>query len=756
MRWLGLALGLCGCSLLSQKEVLCSDSNRCDGVPDGGAGGPQISAPFVLGQPDERSNFWSAGLSSPSAVGLTADGKLFVADRGHDRILIWTSFPTRSQQPANLVLGQAELSIGPRAGQPFDRRSDLPDVYRLTVDGTQLFAASEAKNTLFAFRSLPTTNNPAYSFFTEGGTGISASTFSGPSPGLAAGRLYLADRANSRVMVWNPAPTTGGSNANGVLGQINLQQGTVNSGGLDPSALNLADGSPSSDGTKLLVSDTANHRALLWSTLPAMKNDAPSIVLGQASFTANSANRGGAPDLGTLSSPIGGALSSNRLAIVDRGNHRVLLWNQHPTVLGQAADLVLGHTTASDVQANSGGVSGSSLSAPSGVATDGTRLVVADSGNHRVLIWPTWPTASGAAASLVLGQPQLTSATARGLYVQRGLFASPSGLAQLGSRLVVSDSDANRVLIFDRLPLDASAQASLVLGQPSFDTLTANSGGLGASSLSAPRAVASDGTALAIADSGNHRVLIYRSPPSQNQAAADLVLGQSSLTGGTANAGGANIGLSAPGGVALAGGRLYVADTGNHRVLIWNSLPTQNGQPADIVLGQADLSSTMANRGLPNARGNGLKSPSSVYSDGTSLYVSDSGNSRVLIWNTPSPASGAAADLVLGQGSLTGGNPPAGATPTTLLLPQGIGSGGGQLYVADAGFHRVLRFSPLPSRSTAAAIGALGQSSLTASGANSGGISLSSLNTPGAVLVTATGLYIADTGNSRLLCLPPL
>lgn len=756
MRTLALALGLCGCSLLPQQEILCRDTTRCDGVV--GGGGPQIAAPFVLGQPDERSNFWPAGLNSPAAVALTSDGKLIVADRGYDRILIWTTFPTRNQQPANLVLGQAELTIGPRAGQPFDRRSDTPDVYRLAVDGSQLVAGGESTNALFAYRPFPTTNNAAYSFVSDGGNGISASTFSGPSPGLAAGRLYLADRGNSRVMVWNPAPTSGGSNANGVLGQINLQQGNVNAGGLDQSSLNLPDGSPSSDGTKLLVTDTANHRALLWTTLPTMKNDAPSVVLGQMSFTANGANRGGAPDLGTLSAPVGSALSGSRLAIVDRGNHRVLLWNQHPTVMGQAADVVLGHSSGSDVQANSGGISGASLSSPTGIATDGTRLVVADSDNHRVLIWNSWPTGSGAAANLVLGQPQLTTATPRGLYVEKGLFASPTSVAQLGSRLVVSDSDANRVLIFDTLPLDASAQASVVLGQPNFDGMTANSGGVAGNTLFAPRGAASDGTALAIADSGNNRVLIYRSAPTQNQATADLVLGQSSLTGATANSGGAGSGLRSPSAVAMVGGRLYVADTGNHRVLIWNSLPTQNRQPPDIVLGQTDTSGTMPNRGGGNPSARSLKSPSAVFSDGTSLYVSDSGNSRVLIWNTPAPTSGKAADLVLGQSNLTNGNPPGSATATSILSPQGLGlaGGGGLLLVADAGFHRLLRFSPVPASSNAAAVGVVGQPTLTASAANNGGISAARLNTPGGILVTAGGIYIADTGNSRVLCLPPL
>lgn len=751
---LGLVLGLCSCQVLPQREVLCSETDRCEG--GGGTNGPKITAPFVLGQPDERSNFWPSGLNNPTAVALTSDGKLVVADRGNDRILIWNSVPTQNQQPANLVLGQAELSIGPRAGQPNNRRSDLPDVYRLTVDGSQLIAASETANFMAFFRQLPTTNNIAYSFAFDGGTGISANTFSGASPGLAAGRLYVADRANSRVLLWSPAPTIGGGNSDAVLGQMNAQVGTANAGGLGQGSLNLPEGSPSSDGTKLLVTDTANHRALLWTTLPNMKMDTPSIVVGQAGFTSNTANRGGAADLGTLSTPIASALTTSRMLVVDRGNHRVLLWNQHPTASGQAADLVLGQSTGSGTSANAvGSPTASSLNTPNGVASDGTRVIVADSGNHRVLIWNSWPTTSGAAASVVLGQPQPTTATPRGLYAQKRLFATPVGVTRLGSRLVVTDADAHRVLLFSALPLDGTAEASVVLGQPNFDASTANNGGLSATSLSAPRSSASDGTALAIADTGNHRVLIYRSAPSQSGQAADLVLGQSSLSTGTANAGGAAAGLSSPSSVCMSGGRLYVADTANHRVLIWNSLPTQNGKAADVVLGQADFTATQANRGQGQAQGGSLRSPAGVYSDGTSLWVSDTGNSRVLIWNTATPTNGQAADLVVGQVNLTRNTTPVGASATVVAMPQGLSVLSGQLYIADATFHRVLRFASLPTRNAAVASEALGQPTLTASGANNGGISVQRLNIPVEILTTESGIYIADSGNSRIVALPP-
>jgi WD40 repeat protein len=43
--------------------------------------------------------------------------------------------------------------------------------------------------------------------------------------------------------------------------------------------------------------------------------------------------------------------------------------------------------------------------------------------------------------------------------------------------------------------------------------------------------------------------------------------------------------------VSSDGVRLFVTDLGYNRVLIWNSIPTQNNQPADVVVGQPDFTS---------------------------------------------------------------------------------------------------------------------------------------------------------------------
>src|ERR1035438_9238838 len=47
--------------------------------------------------------------------------------------------------------------------------------------------------------------------------------------------------------------------------------------------------------------------------------------------------------------------------------------------------------------------------------------------------------------------------------------------------------------------------------------------------------------------------------------------------------------MRGPQGVWIQNGRLYVADTGNNRVLIYNQIPTSNGAAANVVLGAPDF-----------------------------------------------------------------------------------------------------------------------------------------------------------------------
>src|ERR1017187_10222297 len=110
----------------------------------------------------------------------------------------------------------------------------------------------------------------------------------------------------------------------------------------------------------------------------------------------------------------------------------------------------------------------------------------------------------------------------------------------------------------------ASAQsttADVVYGQlGSFTTNTQNNGGVSANSLYSPEVIALDSSGnLYVADTGNHRVLFYPS----GSTTATRVYGQGgSFTTNNVNNGGVSANsLEDPWGVALdSSGNLYVAD----------------------------------------------------------------------------------------------------------------------------------------------------------------------------------------------------
>ena len=98
------------------------------------------------------------GLSSPTGV-LIVGSRLLVADQQNSRVLIWNTFPTQANQPADLVLGQEQLStINNTSFAPAQRL--LPQATRLSSDGTRLVVAcdvtaSQVYNRLVFFNTLP-------------------------------------------------------------------------------------------------------------------------------------------------------------------------------------------------------------------------------------------------------------------------------------------------------------------------------------------------------------------------------------------------------------------------------------------------------------------------------------------------------------------------------------------------------------------------------------------------------------------------
>jgi len=246
--------------------------------------------------------------------------------------------------------------------------------------------------------------------------------------------------------------------------------------------------------------------------------------------------------------------------------------------------------------------------------------------------------------------------------------------------------------------------------------------------------------------------VFFLMPAKNSQAIFDSINTSSYLTLGATGTS-----LNQPWDVATCNGKMFVADYSNNRVLIYNSIPTSAGATADYVIGQASLSGTQANQGLSAPTASTLFTPGGVYCDGTKVYISDTGNNRVLIYNSIPYANNASANVVVGQGDFVSGDAnrgygPSAADSNRLNGPSGIFASGSKLFISDMGNNRVLIFNSIPSALNAAADVVVGQHNMTSCDDNQGGSAAAdTLNYPRGVYTNGTNLIIADNLNNRVL-----
>ncbi len=421
------------------------------------------------------------------------------------------------------------------------------------------------------------------------------------------------------------------------------------------------------------------------------------LVIGQGDFSMCQSNRG-ADDPGdnTLSEPQFIHKFGEYLFVSDRGNHRVLVWEQPPEENGEPSSLVLGQEDFADFLENRGmtttldemtsGLGDESLdgftiskaeedtmSQPAGIDVINGKLYVVDSGNHRALRWAGLPSEDGEPPVLVFGQDNLDDNEAN----RRGLIGSGSLFFPIGihsgddQHIFIADKDNHRILIWNKIPNSNGWNADLCLGQGGMDEREPNRGefdNVGPDTLSFPTGVFYDAERdkLFVIDQGNHRLLIWNKLPNEVGKPADVVIGQKDFNSREPNAGMGNRrpnaeGLYFPTHVVCGRVGLFVSDTNNNRVLYWKEVPTENGQPADLVLGQTTFMDNRVNRG-GDATGSTLNDPFGLFleedpeedfdeeetaGDGEGLegeegeepkpkfklYIADRGNSRVVVWD---------------------------------------------------------------------------------------------------------------------------
>ena len=739
------------------------------------------SAYRALGQPDLRQDGVNSvqGLEMYAPYGVALDARggqvhLYIADTNNARILAWQDVSSyQIGDRPTLILGQP----GPQYSNPLGIGSKgFNGPIGLAVDPTtgNLYVADSGNSRVLRFPA-PFSNlarvepDAVYGQpnFTTLSAGAPASNTLNRPRAIAfdsAGNLWVSDTGNNRILRFragvlnNPAPP----DADLVVGQSNFVNNAANQGatGVSGSGFNLPVGLAFDAHDNLYVSDFNNARVLKFNApLDGSSNPSASFVWGQASMTTGTAP--GQTSKSSLAGPAGLAVDvSGTLYVAIPADNRVLLFPSGSasasTVLGQAdfsSSLV---NAASYPRASASGLSG-----PNDVKVDASgNIYVADTGNNRVLSIP----ANSKSANRVWGQFDFVSSGPN--QVKPASLNTPVRMtvdySQSPYALYLSDTGNNRVLVWrDAVHFRTGDPADLVIGQPDLRTGIANVDSQGLqtpsrTSLSLPKGIAVDSSGnLYVADSGNHRVLRYPKPVNQSgRITPDLVLGQGDFTSALSAVVSASS-LRSPSGVAIGpDGNVFVADSGNNRVL---EFPSGGVRSAAIrVYGQPNFNSAVT----PNlSSSQTLTAPLGLYIDSAfNLYVADTGANRVLLFpNTQAaPASGMSAAFVLGQDrfdTTTGGTGTNFKTPTDVFLDSS-----GNIYAVDNGNNRVLVFSSLlflPATG-AKATGVIGQRDLNSTGPNWN--SPDGLATPeglfsplGIYLDRQDTLYVADSGNSRVI-----
>ena len=492
----------------------------------------------------------ASDLCDPVAVALDPSGDLYVADSSNNRVLEY-SIPLTSAT-ANNVFGQGGSFTSTVQDNGGVSASSLNAPIGVAADGSGNLYIADSNNRVLEY-SDPLTNQTAGMVLGQSGNFASggcnsdtanlsissaddlclSSSFFGTRGGVAAdgaGNVYVADFGNNRVLVYD-SPLISGTSAGVVLGQLDFAhngENLIDARGMDnPESVAI---DTSTVPNRLYVSDTDNSRVLGYRDVTTFVNGgAADLVIGQPDFQSGSCDmRTFNATASDLCNPVGIAVDAGgNLYVADSNNSRVLEYTapfsgcgSFPCV-GGPANLVFGQggSFTSNIP-NNPGLNASSLDDPVGVALDGSgNLYVADLSNSRVLEYDS-PLTTDTIADRVYGQGgSFTSGNCTAGAESASTLCNPVGVVVDGSgHLFVADTDYNRVLEY-KTPLTTEV-AAVVIGQIDFASGDCNNGGVSASGLCFPDALAVDGSGnLFVADGNNSRVLEFAQPLTNGMSA---------------------------------------------------------------------------------------------------------------------------------------------------------------------------------------------------------------------------------------------
>ncbi len=251
----------------------------------------------------------------------------------------------------------------------------------------------------------------------------------------------------------------------------------------------------------------------------------------------------GAFDKATFYRPQGLALAGDNLYVADTENHLIRRVN----LKARTVETIAGTGKQSLEYPPKGGAGRSTaLSSPWDLQLVGRTLYIAMAGPHQ--IWKLDLDSNDVAIFAGSGQ----EARRDGSLLQSG-FAQPSGIAAIENTIYVADSESNIIRAI------ADGKVETLVGGDLFEFGDVDGSGDDVR-LQHPLGILSFGDKLLIADTYNHK--IKELDPKRRRVTTFAG------TGKPGQADGSSPSFYEPGGLALANGKLYVADTNNHAIRV--------------------------------------------------------------------------------------------------------------------------------------------------------------------------------------------
>ena len=373
-------------------------------------------------------------------------------------------------------------------------------------------------------------------------------------------------------------------------------------------------GGLATDGQRLIMADRFNNRILIWNSLPN-SNTAPDMVLGQKDFISNSPGKG----LDGMNWPVAVATDGNRLVVADTYNDRLLIWNSFPSNNGQAADIEV-KDAGRGPSVNPKRV----MEWPWAVWTDGEKLAATATRSATIIIWNSFPTKSNQPADISIVLPES--------------FGTPRTIGSDGKHLVIGDHNI-RVKGKDGLGNFFWKNFPDKVNQPyDFIISTAEEAPKNPSGQSMKRrgdifwgpTFTPDGKLIALGE----RLHIWNTFPENENDLPDVSVGAPGprmpgyrLVGGDGS------------GLVYTGNKIYISLYNGNKIVGYDTIPQNKDQKPDFAIGSPDIdTNTLDSVGF-------ITNPV-IETDGKSLFVSSDFDSKLSVWKSLPDEDGAKPDFI--------------------------------------------------------------------------------------------------------------